>query len=98
MNFSHSLQNFHTLPSFKTRDVATMSRWAVVQARQGDPWAGLGLAYMAHERATRMQDPHGTMLALNASAMCHAMRNDEVTAIGAAVDAFLLAERLSDES
>ncbi|MBI3715340.1 MAG: hypothetical protein HY255_05050 [Betaproteobacteria bacterium] len=97
MNFSHSLHNFQTLPSFKTRDIATMCRWAIVQARLGDPWAGLGLAYMAHERAVRTHDRRDTMLALNASAMCHATRNDEMMALGAAVDAVLLAQELGDQ-
>ncbi len=98
MNFLHVLHRFETLPSFRSRDIATMARWAVVQARRGDPWAGLGVAFMAHERATKEQDTHGTMLALNASAMCHAMRNDDMTALGAAVDAFTLAGQLGDES
>jgi len=97
MTFSHSLHNFQTLPSFKTRDIATMCRWAIVQARLGDPWAGLGIAYMAHERAVATRDRRDTMLALNASAMCHATRNDEMMALAAAVDAFLLAQELDDK-
>ncbi len=98
MNFLHVLHRFETLPSFRNRDIATMTKWAVVQARRGDPWAGLGIAFMAHERASKEQDQYATMLALNASAMCHGMRNDDMTALGAAVDAFTLAEQLGDEA
>lgn len=98
LNFAKLLNHVKRLPSYKTESVEKMAHWAVIDARKGNPWVGLGLAYVAHQRAVENGQVRGMMLALNACAMCHAMRHDEMTAIAAAVDAFDLAHRLGDES
>jgi tetratricopeptide (TPR) repeat protein len=96
MNFSRHLHQYTTSPQYATQRPETLAEWAVVKARKKDPFEGLGLAYAARHRAIAEKNPRGEMHALNASAMCHMMGGDDISAVGAAIDAFNLAQKLGN--